>query len=169
MAREQIDLTEQVKGTLPVANGGIGQTSLTSLTLTTPVFSGTATGTYTLGGTPTITSPTVNGYTETVNVLGTVTSTKTIPALSGGTVMTATLTAATACTFTMPTAVPGQSFILAVTQASTPTGTATFTGVVWPAGGAPVITATANAVDVLTFFCTTGTTWRGSYVQGYAS
>lgn len=148
MAREQIDLTEQVKGTLPVANGGIGQTSLTSLT---------------------ITSPTVNGYTETVNALGTVTSTKTIPALSGGTVMTATLTAATACTFTMPTAVPGQSFILAVTQASTPTGTATFTGVVWPAGGAPVITATANAVDVLTFFCTTGTTWRGSYVQGYAS
>lgn len=37
-----------------------GSESLSNKTIAAPVFSGTATGTYTLGGTPTITSPVIN-------------------------------------------------------------------------------------------------------------
>lgn len=136
-----------VTGTLPVGNGGTGQTSLTSLSLTTP---------------------TVTGYTETVQPLGTVGSTKTIPALSGGTMMTCTLTSGTPCTFTMPTAASGLSFILVVEQPASGTATtATFTGVKWPSAGAPVITGTLGKADALTFFCPDGSNWWGSYVQGY--
>ena len=146
MASEQINLTEQVSGTLPIANGGTGQTSLTSLPLTTP---------------------TISGYTESVQALGTVTTTKTIPALSGGTVMTCTLTASTACTFTMPTVTAGQSFVLLLKQAvTTGAGSATFTSVKWNSAGAPTITATAAKMDILTFI-SDGTDWYGSYSQGY--
>lgn len=38
--------------------------TLTNKTLTAPVLSGTATGTYTLGGTPTITAPTIGDFTN---------------------------------------------------------------------------------------------------------
>lgn len=158
------------------ANTFTGVQTMTSPALTTPVLGTPSSGVLTncTGGpsltSSTLTSSTIKGYTETVQAIGTVTTSTTLPALSSGTVMTMTLTAADTCVCTMPTAVPGQSFMLAVTQASTPTGNATFTSVVWPTpAGAPTITTTANAVDVITFFCTTGTTWRGSYVQGYSS
>ena len=115
---------------------------------------------------PTLTNPTVSAYTETVVVLGTVTSSATI-AISAGTVITATLTASTACTFTMPTATAGKSFVLLLKQAaSTGNGTATFTGVKWPSTGAPTITATAGRMDILTFIAD-GTNWYGTIVQGY--
>lgn len=82
--------------------------------------------------------------------------------------MTATLTSATPCTFTMPTPAAGQSFTLALKQpASGTVTTATFTGVVWPAGGAPVITPTLGLWDLISFVCLDGSTWNGSYVQGY--
>jgi hypothetical protein len=88
-------------------------------------------------------------------------------AITAGTVLTATLTASTACTFTMPTAMAGKSFILLLKQAaSTGNGTATFTSVKWPTAGAPTITATAGKMDILTFVAD-GTNWYGSYVQGY--
>ena len=143
--------------------------TLTAKTLTSPVLGGTATGTYTLGGTPTIDAATITGYTETVQSLGTVTTSKTIPALSSGTMMTCLLTAADTCVFTMPTATAGQSFTLAVQQASTPTGNATFTSVIWPGAVTPVITTTASYFDLFTFFCFDGTHWRGSYQQGYSA
>ena len=108
----------------------------------------------------------VAGYTETPVALGTVSSSATI-AISAGTVITATLTASTACTFTMPTATAGKSFILLLKQAaSTGNGTATFTGVKWASSGAPTITATAGKMDILTFV-SDGTNWYGSYTQGY--
>lgn len=146
--------------------------TLTTPAISSPALSGTATGTYTLGGTPTISSPTVNtatvtGYTETLNALGTVTSSKTIPALSNGTVLTATLTASTACTFTMPSVAAGQSFVLLLKQAaSTGGGTAVFTGVKWNSLGTPTQTATAATMDIYTFV-SDGTDWYGSYSQGY--
>jgi hypothetical protein len=116
--------------------------------------------------TPTITNPTVTNYVESVVAIGTVSSSNTI-ALTNGTVQTATLTASTACTFTMPTATAGKSFVLLLKQAaSTGNGTATFTNVKWGTAGAPTITATAGKMDILTFIAD-GTNWYGSIAQGY--
>ena len=114
----------------------------------------------------TLTNPTVNNYTEGVVAIGTVTSSHTI-ALTNGTVQTATLTASTAATFTMPTATAGKSFVLLLKQAATTgNGTATFTGVKWGTSGAPTITATAGKMDILSFF-SDGTNWYGSITQGF--
>lgn len=125
----------------------------------------TPTGTETLTN-KTLTNPTVTDYVETLNAIGTVTSSNTL-SLTGGTVQTATLTASTACTFTMPTATAGKSFVLLLKQAaSTGNGTATFTGVKWGTTGAPTITAGAGKMDILTFIAD-GTNWYGSIAQGY--
>lgn len=114
----------------------------------------------------TMTNGTYTNYTESVVAIGTVTSTNTL-ALTNGTVQTATLTASTACTFTMPTATAGKSFVLLLKQAaSTGNGSATFTGVKWGTAGAPTITATAGKMDILTFI-SDGTNWYGSIAQGY--
>jgi hypothetical protein len=114
----------------------------------------------------TATNPTITNYVESVVAIGTVTSTNTI-ALTSGTVQTATLTASTACTFTMPTATAGKSFVLLLKQAATTgNGTATFTGVKWSGGTAPTITATAARMDVLSFIAD-GTNWYGSFVQNF--
>ena len=128
--------------------------------------------TLTLGGTTstvgnlTTSNVTVTNYTESVVTIGTVTTTNTI-ALTNGTVQTATLTASTACTFTMPTNVAGKSFVLLLKQAAaTGNGTATFTSVKWGTAGAPTITATAGKMDILTFIAD-GTNWYGSIAQGY--
>jgi hypothetical protein len=105
-------------------------------------------------------------YIEAVVAIGTVTSSNTI-SLANGTLQTATLTASTACTFTMPTAIAGKSFTLLLKQAaSTGNGTATFTSVKWGTAGAPTITATAGKMDILTFV-SDGTNWYGNIAQGY--
>ncbi len=67
------------------------------VTLTNAV---TGTGKMVLDTSPTVNNPTVTNYVESVVAIGTVTSSNTI-ALTNGTVQTATLTASTACTFTM--------------------------------------------------------------------
>ena len=146
--------TVTLSGTLNVANGGTGVTTSTGSTSVV------------LSNTPTITNPTVTNYTESVVTVGTVGASATL-SLTSGTVQIATLTSATACTFTMPTATAGKSFLLFLRQpaAGTPT-TATFTGVKWNGAGAPVITATLGRADILSFIAD-GTSWYGSYVQGY--
>jgi hypothetical protein len=140
----------------------------TSTVLTLPAATDTLAGiaaTQTLTN-KTITNPTVTNYVESVVAIGTVTSTNTI-ALTNGTVQTATLTASTACTFTMPANVAGKSFVLLLKQAaSTGNGTATFTSVKWGTAGAPTITAAAGKMDILTFIAD-GTNWYGSIAQGY--
>jgi hypothetical protein len=154
-----VNLASQVTGTLPIANGGTGATTLAGASITT------YTGTETLSN-KTLTNPTVTNYVESVVAIGTVTTSNTI-SLTNGTVQTATLTASTACTFTMPTAVAGKSFVLLLKQAaSTGNGTATFTSVKWGTAGAPTITATAGKMDILTFI-SDGTNWYGSIAQGY--
>jgi hypothetical protein len=126
----------------------------------------TGTGSAVLATSPTINNPTVTNYVESVVAIGTVTSSNTI-ALTNGTVQTATLTASTACTFTMPTATAGKSFILLLKQAAaTGNGTATFTSVKWGNVGAPTVTATAGKMDIFTFV-SDGTNWYGSAAQGY--
>ena len=125
----------------------------------------TPTGSETLTN-KTLTNPTITDYTESVVAIGTVTTAHTL-SLTNGTVQTATLTASTACTFTMPTATAGKSFILLLKQAaSTGNGTATFTGVKYSGGTAPTITATAGKMDILTFTAD-GTNWYGNFSQNY--
>jgi len=137
-------------------------------TVTVPAITDTLVGltaTQTLTN-KTLTNPSINAFTEGVTVIGTVTTTSTL-SLASGTVQTATLTASTACTFTMPTATAGKSFALLLKQAATTgNGTATFTSVKWSSSGAPTITATAGKMDILSFI-SDGTNWYGSYVQGF--
>jgi hypothetical protein len=154
-----LPLTTGVTGTLPIANGGTGATTLAGASIAT------YTGTETLSN-KTLTNPTVTDYVESVVAIETVTTASTL-ALTNGTVQTATLTASTACTFTMPTATAGKSFVLLLKQAATTgNGTATFTGVKFGVAGVPTITATAGKMDILTFIAD-GTNWYGSIAQGY--
>ena len=67
----------------------------------------------------------------------------------------------------MPTATAGKSFAIQLTQAATGMTTATFTGVKFPAGTAPTITATASAVDIISFVAI-GSVWYGNAAQAYA-
>jgi hypothetical protein len=158
--------TITMAGTLAVANGGTGITSFGTGVATALGQNVSGSGSIVLGTSPTVNNPTVTNYVESVVAIGTVTTTNTI-ALTNGTVQTATLTASTACTFTMPTATAGKSFVLLLKQAATTgNGTATFTSVKWGTAGAPTITATAGKMDILTFFAD-GTNWYGSIVQGY--
>ncbi|MCF7676434.1 MAG: hypothetical protein K9M97_13885, partial [Akkermansiaceae bacterium] len=114
----------------------------------------------------TLAAPVISGYTESSLASGTVGAAATL-SLDGGTYLTATLTASTACTFTMPPVAIGKSFILLLKQAAaTGNGTATFTGVIWNQDGAPVITATAGKMDILTF-TSDGVDWFGSCSQGF--
>jgi hypothetical protein len=121
--------------------------TLTAKTLTTPV----------------LTNPTVTNYVESVVAIGNTGTSQTI-VLTNGTVQTATLTGN--CTFTMPTATAGKSFVLLLRQDGTGSRTATFTGVKFNVGGTPTMTAAANKMDIFTFIAD-GTNWYGSYSQGY--
>jgi hypothetical protein len=113
-------------------------------------------------GNLTLTNVTATNYTESVVTIGNTGTSQTL-SLTNGTVLTATLTGN--CTFTMPTATAGKSFVLLLsTGAGSFTGT--FTGVKWNTTGAPTITATASKLDILTFLAD-GTNWYGSYSQGY--
>jgi hypothetical protein len=159
---------------LPISTGvsGLGTGVATflatpsSANLASAVTDETGSGLLVFATTPTLTNPTVTNYVETLQAVGTVGSTSTL-ALTNGTVLTATLTASTPCTFTMPTATAGKSFILKLIQASSGMTTATFTSVKWPGGTAPTITATASAVDILSFV-SDGTNWYGTFAQAFA-
>ena len=136
----------------------------TAVTLgNTAVYLGNTTSTL---GNLTTTNITVTNYTESVLGIGTVGASSTID-LTNGTVQTAVLTASTPCTFTMPTATSGKSFILHLTQAATGMTTATFTGVKWPGGTVPTFTATASAVDIISFVCV-NSIWYGIASQAFA-
>jgi len=113
----------------------------------------------------TLTNPTVTNYVESVVAIGNSGTSQTL-SLTSGTVQTVTMTGN--CTFTMPTATAGKSFILIATQDGTGSRTATFTSVKWPAGTAPTLTTTATTgVDILTFVAN-GTSWFGTYAQAFA-
>jgi hypothetical protein len=111
----------------------------------------------------TLTNPTVTNYVESVVAIGNTGTSQTI-VLTSGTVQTATLTGN--CTFTMPTATAGKSFILLLRQDGTGSRTATFTGVKYNSIGTPTVTATAGKMDIFSFVAD-GTNWYGSVSQGY--
>jgi hypothetical protein len=140
-------------GVLGVAGGGTGVTT------------STGSGSLVLSTSPTITTPTITGYTETAPTAANSGTSTTISILSG-TVLRYTMTGN--CTFTMPTAVAGQSFIAILTQDGTGGRTAVFTGVKWPSGSAPSLTTTATTGrDILTFV-SDGTHWYGTAAQAFA-
>jgi hypothetical protein len=147
-----VSLTTQVTGTLPIANGGTGATSLA------------AAGIATLTGTETLTNKTVeagtftNGYTE--ETVTADTSTAYTIDLANGSVQILTLTGN--CTFTFPTATAGQSFILLLKQDGTGGRTVTWpASVEWPSATAPTITSTASKLDKFVFTAA-DSNWYGS-------
>lgn len=116
--------------------------------------------------TPTLTTPTINGYVEGNTDLGTVGASATL-SIASSTVLTATLTAGTETTFTMPAVSAGKAFTLYLKQpASGTVGSAVFTGVKWQNGGAPIITELNGKLDILPFI-SDGVNWYGSFVQNF--
>jgi len=171
-------------GTLGADQGGTGVANNVAATVTSSgnfAYTRTLTGTTnvtlpttgtlaTLAGSETftnktLTNPTVTNYVESVVVIGNSGTTQTL-SLTSGTVQTVTMTGN--CTFTMPTATAGKSFILIATQDGTGSRTAVFTSVKFAGGTAPTLTTTATTgVDILTFVAN-GTSWFGTYAQAFA-
>lgn len=160
--------------TTTLGNLTLTNTNIASVSSTFPnsyLANSTATlgnATITLGSTTssvgnlTVANTTVTNYTESVVAIGNSSTSKTID-LTSGTVQTVTMTGN--CTFTMPTATAGKSFLLIInTGAGSFTGT--FTGVKWPANTAPTITTTASRYDIITFVAD-GSSWFGSAIQNY--
>lgn len=127
----------------------------------------TGSGSAVLGTSPTIGNPTINGYVEGNTDLGTVGASATL-SIASSTVLTATLTAGTQTTFTMPAAAAGKAFTLYLKQPAVGAiGSAVFTGVKWQNGGAPIITQLNGKLDILPFV-SDGVNWYGSFAQNFA-
>ena len=145
-----------VTGTLPIANGGTGATTLSGASIVT------YTGTETLTN-KTLTNPTVTNYVETLYAANT--STAITVSLANGTVQQLTLTGN--ATITMPTQGAGKSFIIMLKQDATGSRSVTWSTVVWPSAIAPTITGTASKQDIYSFF-SDGTNWYGTTIgQNY--
>ena len=175
-----VDLTTQVTGTLPVANGGTGVTS------------STGTGATVLNVSPALTTPKITtgiqnasaatvismdsstffagAFSDEVTALGNTGTAVTIDC-DDGNVFTATLTGN--CTFTLASANStsnrATSFTLVLTNDGTASRTVAWAGgsFKWPGGAAALArTTTANAVDVWVFFSVDGgTNWYGNISQ----
>jgi len=114
-------------------------------------------------GNVTLANTTVTLYTESVVAIGNSGTSQTL-SLTNGTVQTVTMTGN--CTFTMPTATAGRSFIL-IANTGAGSFAATFTSVKWPNNTAPTMTTTASRWDIFTFVAD-GTNWYGNSAQAYA-
>lgn len=112
-----------------------------------------------------IIEPLVEGYTENYIDCGVVGSSFTF-VINSATIIRVQLTPSTPCTFTMPTAVAGKSFVVMLKQAASGVTTATFTNVKWNDLGTPTVTAIASRMDIFSFV-SDGTNWYGAVSQGY--
>lgn len=108
---------------------------------------------------PVISSPTINnGYTE-ESYAANASDYSTI-SLANGTIQTITLNQAST-TIAFPANDAGKSFLLIIKQDGNGSRTVTWdSGVKWPGGTAPTITATASKADLFSFICD-GTVWYG--------
>lgn len=135
--------------------------ALSNKTLTAPVLSGTVTGTYTLGGTPTITKPVLNATNPTAQTY--------TPSAAG--TATLDLSLANQHYITMPAGnitialsndTSNQPFVISITQDSGGSRTVTwFTTIKWAGGSAPTLTTTANKRDTFGFIRTGSGTYDG--------
>jgi hypothetical protein len=164
-----VNLTSNVTGALPVANGGTGATTLTGYVKGTGTSAMTASAAIPVAdvtGAAPLASPTFTGTvtTATADLLGSVRSNITTVAASAvdcslGNYFIKTATGALTWTATNVPATRAYSFILELTNGGTGTQT-WFSGIKWPSGTAP--TLVASGVDVLGFITDDGgTTWRG--------
>lgn len=164
--------------TIGFAEGGVEVARITSTSAWSFGASGTATGTSgqvltsagsgaapawasaTLPSGSSISNPVINdGYTEETFVANTGTA-FTIN-LANGSVQYLTLTGN--CTYTFPTPVAGQSFMLIQRQDGTGSRSVTWPATVdWPGATAPTLTATANRADKFVFTAIDGSNWLGS-------
>jgi hypothetical protein len=127
----------------------------------------TGTGAAVFASGPTLSVPAINGYIEGNSNIGVVGASATL-SIASSTVITATLTSGTATTFTMPAVAAGKAFTLYLKQpASGAVGSAVFTGVKWPNGGAPVVTELNGVLDIFPFI-SDGVNWYGSSLQNFA-
>ena len=158
---------------LPISSGVSGLGTGVATFLATPSSANlaaaltdeTGTGANVFATTPTLSNPTITAYLETAPAIVNSSTAQTI-SLASGTVLSYTLTGN--CTFTMPTATSGTSFIVRLIQDATGSRTATFTGVKWPAGTVPTITTTASTgVDIISFVCIAAV-WYGNAAQAFA-
>ena len=161
-----VSLTTGVTGTLPVANGGTGITSLgtgvatflgtpSSANLAAAVTDETGSGALVFGTSAALTTPTITGTKETSVAV----AASNID-LSLGNYFTKTISGTTTFTASnVPTTGTTASFILDLTNG----GSATvnwITNTTWAAGTPPTLTASGR--DVLAFFTyDAGTTWNG--------
>lgn len=153
----------------PLVSPTASQT-LTNKTLTAPAISNAAISgaNNQLSGTLTVTTGSIaNGtftnYTETAYSNGGIGAAFTAN-LSLGTVQVLTLN--NNCTFTMPTAAAGKSFVT-ILNSGAGGYSVTWLTVAWPGGTAPTLTATASKKDLFSFF-SDGTTWYGATIgQNY--
>ena len=186
-----IDLTTKVTGTLPVANGGTGLTSIgtgvasflatpTSANLITAMSDETGTGALVFANTPTLVSPVLGAATATSIVASDSISSKRY-ILNTQQVVTAatsinfdlklsnlfqvTLTSATVITFTNPSI---GTYLIKFTQDGTGGRKVTFPTLNWKwAGGVlPNLTSTVNKTDIVTVIYD-GTTFYGTIVKNF--
>lgn len=111
----------------------------------------------------TVGNVTVNGYTEATTTGFPNTGASQTLNIANTTIITANLSAS--CTFTMPTAVAGKSFMVLLKTGSG-SFTGTFSGVKWVNNTAPTITNVASRMDIISF-TSDGTNWYGNFAQGF--
>ena len=161
-----VDLTSQVTGTLPVANGGTGVTTSTGTGAvvlgTAPTITGMTLAGAVTGADQTVSAINLKDYGEVTNAIGSTGGGTQDIDLTLGNYVTATVdTSANTFTFSNPTASDeGCGFTLVLTNGGSQTVTWP-ASVDWPDATAP--TLTAAGVDKLVFETSDGgTTWLGN-------
>jgi hypothetical protein len=163
-----VSLTTEVTGTLPVANGGTGQTSYTN-------------GQLLIGNGTTLTKATLTGTTNQINVtngVGSITlsmafnpteqtltdaSTTTWNVTNGGNAVWTNN--GTGRTLTLSNLVPGYTYTLRMIQGAGGSKTvSTWTNVRWSGGTLPTPSTAAGATDMYSFYCVNTTYLIGTYV-----
>ena len=163
-----VDLTSQITGTLPVANGGTGTTSLTDGSILFGNGTSAIEASTLLTQSAAVTSGTYVksvGYADTVVALGDTGTALNLDVVSGG-VFTATLTGNATITLRYPVASGASSFTLILTNDGTADRSIAWAGGTFefPNGAALLNRTTdANGVDVWVFFTPDGgTTYYGN-------